>query len=93
MNWWGKLIGTGVGLLGGQLVHWLVQQSVIYMQKPIPLDEQSQHFVLCLFSCAKIAKADGVISAYEIEAIESIMERRLNEKIVYSKMFFEKQKQ
>ncbi|HCY57924.1 MAG TPA: hypothetical protein DHU78_03585 [Opitutae bacterium] len=99
MNWWGKLIGTGVGLLGGP-VGALVGAAIGHLydgNDRAPLDEQKARilYFAYFFSCAgKIAKADGVISASEIEATESIMERfRLNEKNrVFAKNVFRKAK-
>ena len=35
MNWWGKLIGSGIGLLGGPMGALVGAAKVIYMMKTI----------------------------------------------------------
>ena len=42
MNWWGKLIGTGVGMFGVPLVHWRVLRLDICMTKMIPLPRMKE---------------------------------------------------
>lgn len=99
MNWWGKLIGTGVGLLGGP-VGALVGAAIGHLydgNDRAPLEEQKARilYFAYFFSCAgKIAKADGIISSSEIQATESIMERfGLNEKNrAFAKNVFRKAK-
>ena len=80
MNWWGKLIGTGVGMLGGP-VGALAGAALGHLydeDDPTPKNEQKARilYMAYFFSCAaKMAKADGGISAAEIETVESIMNR------------------
>ena len=80
MNWWGKLIGTGVGMLGGP-VGALAGSALGHLydeDDPTPKNEQKARilYLAYFFSCAaKMAKADGGISAAEIETVESIMNR------------------
>ena len=80
MNWWGKLIGTGVGMLGGPIgaLAGAALGHVYDEDDPTPKNEQKARilYLAYFFSCAaKVAKADGGISAGEIEATESIMDR------------------
>ena len=86
MNWWGKLIGTGVGMLGGPIGA-LAGAALGHLyddDDPTPQSEQKARilYLAYFFSCAaKVAKADGGISAEEIRATESIMNRMgLNDK-------------
>jgi DnaJ like chaperone protein len=80
MNWWGKLIGTGVGMFGGPIGA-LAGAALGHLyddDDPTPLDEQRARilYLAYFFSCAaKMAKADGKISAEEISATESIIIR------------------
>tara|TARA_B100002019_G_scaffold33304_2_gene27294 strand:- start:372 stop:1136 length:765 start_codon:yes stop_codon:yes gene_type:complete len=80
MNWWGKLIGTGVGLLGGP-VGALAGAALGHLydeDDPTPQSEQKARimYLAYFFSCAaKISKADGRVSAEEIQATESIINR------------------
>ena len=85
MNWWGKVIGTGVGMLGGPIGA-LAGAALGHLydeDDPTPQNEQKPAFFTSpIFSVhAKVAKADGGISAAEIQATESMMERMgLNDK-------------
>ena len=80
MNWWGKVIGTGVGMLGGPIGA-LAGAALGHLyddDDPTPQNEQKARilYLAYFFSCAaKVAKADGGISAQEIGATESIMDR------------------
>ena len=65
MNWWGKLIGSGIGLLGGPMGA-LVGAAIghLYDEDDITPQDEKKHAscTLLTFSCAsKIAKADGRI--------------------------------
>ena len=99
MNWWGKLIGSGIGLLGGPMGA-LVGAAIghLYDEDDVtPQDEKKARilYIAYFFSCAsKIAKADGRISAREISATESIMDRMgLNNKTKeFAKNVFRKAK-
>ena len=99
MNWWGKLIGTGVGMLGGPIGA-LAGAAIGHLyddDDPTPQSERKARilYLAYFFSCAaKIAKADGSISAKEIEATEFIMERmNLDEKTQnFAKNVFRKAK-
>lgn len=99
MNWWGKLIGTGVGMLGGPIGA-LAGAALGHLyddDDPASQNEQKARilYLAYFFSCAaKVAKADGGISAEEIEATESIMERMgLNDKTrEFAKNVFRKAK-
>jgi DnaJ like chaperone protein len=99
MNWWGKLIGTGVGLLGGPIGA-LAGAAIGHLyddDDPTPQSEKRARvlYFAYFFSCAsKIAKADGSISVREIEATENIM-RRMNlniETTKFAKNVFRKAK-
>ena len=85
MNWWGKLIGTGVGMLAGPIGA-MAGAAIghLYDDNDMPLCEQKARilYLAYFFSCAgKIAKADGVISKAEIETTEIIIDRlSLNQK-------------
>jgi len=80
MNWWGKLIGTGVGMLGGPIGA-LVGAAIGHLyddDDPTPQNEKKAKvlYLAYFFSCAaKIAKADGGVSATEIETTENLMVR------------------
>jgi DnaJ like chaperone protein len=80
MNWWGKVIGTGVGMLGGPIGA-LAGAALGHLydeDDPTPKNEQKARilYLAYFFSCAaKVSKADGGISAAEIQATESMMER------------------
>lgn len=80
MNWWGKLIGSGVGLLIGP-VGALVGAAIGHLydeDDPTPIKERKARilYFAYFFSCAaKISKADGNISEEEIEATELLMDR------------------
>ena len=80
MNWWGKVVGTGFGLLagpvggliGGYLGHQLDQQQ------PGPTDEKKAKLLYHAYffsAAAKLAKANGGISKTEIAKVESIIQR------------------
>ena len=80
MNWWGKLIGTGVGMLGGPLgaIAGAALGHIYDDNDPTPKNEQKARilYLAYFFSCAaKVAKADGYISAEEIATTESLMLR------------------
>ena len=80
MNWWGKLIGTGVGMLGGPigLIAGAALGHLYDEDDPTPQDERKARvlYLAYFFSCAaKVAKADGGISASEIEITETLMQR------------------
>ncbi|MDG0964831.1 MAG: DnaJ domain-containing protein [Opitutales bacterium] len=80
MNWWGKLIGTGVGMLGGPvgLIAGAALGHLYDEDDPTPQDERKARilYLAYFFSCAaKVAKADGGISANEIEVTESLIQR------------------
>ena len=80
MNWWGKLIGTGVGMLGGPIGA-LAGAAIGHLyddDDPTPQNEKKAKvlYLAYFFSCAaKIAKADGGVSATEIETTENLMVR------------------
>ena len=80
MNWWGKLIGTGVGMLGGPIGA-LAGAAIGHLyddDDPTPQNEKKAKvlYLAYFFSCAaKIAKADGGVSATEIETSENLMVR------------------
>ena len=64
MNWWGKVIGTGVGMLGGPIGA-LAGAALGHLydeDDPTPKNEQKARilYLAYFFSCAaKVAKADG----------------------------------
>lgn len=99
MNWWGKLIGTGVGMLGGPIGA-LAGAAIGHLyddDDPIPQNERKARilYLAYFFSCAaKVAKADGAISAAEIAIIENLMVRfRLDSKTTeFCKNVFRKAK-
>ena len=80
MNWWGKLIGTGVGMLGGPIGA-LAGAAIGHLyddDDPTPQNEKKARilYLAYFFSCAaKIAKADGGVSATEIETTENLIVR------------------
>ena len=99
MNWWGKLIGTGVGMLGGPigLIAGAALGHIYDEDDPTPQDERKARilYLAYFFSCAaKVAKADGQVSAKEIAVTESLMKRMaLDEKTVeFAKNVFRKAK-
>ena len=80
MNWWGKLIGTGVGMLGGPIgaLAGAALGHIYDDDDPTPLDERRARilYLAYFFSCAaKIAKADGSVSVSEIKVTESLIQR------------------
>lgn len=101
MNWWGKIVGSGIGLVGGPLGtfigasigHWFDKQT-----NSTSGNEQKAllYYYANFFSCAaKIAKADGSISTAEIDTVQSLIDRmnlsaRLQE---FAKSVFRKAKQ
>ncbi len=98
MNWWGKLVGTGVGMLVGPIGA-LAGAAIghMYDDKTVPKNEQQARilYLAYFFSCAgKIAKADGVISESEIEVTQSLINRlTLNNKTSdFAKNVFRKSK-
>jgi DnaJ like chaperone protein len=80
MNWWGKLIGTGVGLLGGPIGA-IAGAAIGHLYDdgdPTPQNEQKARilYLTYFFSCAaKLSKADGHVSAGEIKVVESLIKR------------------
>ncbi len=80
MNWWGKLVGSSVGLLagpigvliGGYLGH-------RFDEKSSPMQDEKKakilYYAYFFSAAAKIAKANGNISVEEIEKVESIIQR------------------
>ena len=99
MNWWGKLIGTGVGMFGGPIGA-LAGAALGHLyddDDSTPLNEQKARilYLAYFFSCAaKVAKADGKISAAEISTTELLISRlRLDEKTSdFAKNVFRKAK-
>jgi hypothetical protein len=99
MNWWGKLIGTGVGMIGGPvgLIAGAAIGHLYDENDPTPQDERKARilYLAYFFSCAaKVAKADGGISVREIAITESLMQRMgLDEKTTeFAKNVFRKAK-
>lgn len=80
MNWWGKLIGTGVGMFGGPIGA-LAGAAIGHLydeDDPTPQNERKARilYLAYFFSCAaKISKADGGISSEEISMTELLMDR------------------
>lgn len=80
MNWWGKLIGTGVGMFGGPIGA-LAGAAIGHLydeDDPTPPNERRARilYLAYFFSCAaKIARADGGISKSEITMTENLMNR------------------
>ena len=80
MNWWGKLIGSGVGMLVGP-VGALAGAAIGHLNDeddPTPTNERKARilYFAYFFSCAaKISKADGNVSEKEIEVTELLMNR------------------
>ena len=80
MTWWGKLIGTGVGMFGGPIGA-LVGAAFGHAydkDNPEVTDEKKARvlYLAYFFSClAKVAKADGRVSEAEINVAESLMAR------------------
>jgi DnaJ like chaperone protein len=80
MNWWGKLIGTGVGMFGGPIGA-IAGAAIGHLyddDDPTPQNEQKARilYLAYFFSCAaKIAKADGRVSEGEIRTVESLINR------------------
>ena len=99
MNWWGKLIGTGIGMFGGPIGA-LAGAALGHLydeDDPATQDERKARvlYLAYFFSCAaKVAKADGRISAEEIAVTESLMQRMgLDEKTAeFAKNVFRKAK-
>jgi DnaJ like chaperone protein len=98
MNWWGKLVGTGVGMLAGPIGA-MAGAAIghLYDDKTVPKNEQQARilYLAYFFSCAgKIAKADGVISESEIKVTQSLIDRlKLNKKTSdFAKNVFRKSK-
>ena len=93
------MIGTGVGMLGGP-VGALAGAALGHLydeDDPTPKNEQKARilYLAYFFSCAaKVAKADGGISAGEVGTVESIMQRMgLDEKTMeFAKNVFRKAK-
>jgi DnaJ like chaperone protein len=80
MSWWGKLIGTGVGMFGGPIGA-IAGAAIGHLyddDDPTPQNEQKARilYLAYFFSCAaKIAKADGRVSEGEIRTVESLINR------------------
>ena len=80
MSWWGKLIGTGVGMFGGPIGA-IAGAAIGHLyddDDPIPQNEQKARilYLAYFFSCAaRIAKADGRVSEGEIRTVESLINR------------------
>ena len=80
MNWWGKLIGTGVGMFGGPIGA-IAGAAIGHLyddDDSTPQNEQKARilYLAYFFSCAaKIAKADGHVSEGEIRTVESLINR------------------
>ena len=80
MSWWGKLIGTGVGMFGGPIAA-IAGAAIGHLyddEDPTPQNEQKARilYLAYFFSCAaKIAKADGRVSEGEIRTVESLINR------------------
>ena len=80
MNWWGKLIGTGVGMFGGPIGA-IAGAAIGHLyddDDPTPQNEKKARilYLAYFFSCAaKIAKADGHVSEGEIRTVESLINR------------------
>ena len=99
MNWWGKLIGTGVGMFGGPIGA-LAGAAIGHLydeDDPTPQNERKARilYLAYFFSCAaKISKADGGISQSEIAMTENLMNRLgLDEKTTeFAKNVFRKSK-
>ena len=100
MSWWGKIVGSGIGLLsgpiggliGGSVGHWFDEKN-----SSDTIDERRAllHYYAYFFSCAaKIAKVDGGISTKEIEVVESLIQRlRLSGSVKdFAKSVFRKSK-
>ena len=100
MNWWGKLIGTGIGMFGGPIGA-LAGAALGHLydeDDPATQDERKARvlYLAYFFSCAaKVAKADGRISAEEIAVTESLMKRMgLDERTAeFAKNVFRKAKE
>lgn len=99
MKWWGKLIGTGVGMFGGPIGA-LAGAAIGHLydeDDPTPQNERKAKalYLAYFFSCAaKISKVDGGISKSEIAMTENLMKRMgLNEKTKeFAKNVFRKAK-
>ena len=80
MNWWGKVVGASIGMLAGPLSS-LVGTAIGHLfdetnRPPSNAQKAKLYYLAHFFSCAaKIAKADGRISAHEINKAESLMDR------------------
>ncbi|MBT5910909.1 MAG: hypothetical protein HOH25_14025, partial [Opitutae bacterium] len=71
MTWWGKLIGTGVGMFGGPIgaMAGAALGHAYDKDNPEVTDEKKARvlYLAYFFSClAKVAKADGRVSEAEI---------------------------
>ena len=80
MNWWGKMIGSSVGLLGGPiggLIGGYIGHKFDQSRPQIKDEKEAKLLYYAYFfsSAAKIAKANGQISQQEIEKVESIIQR------------------
>ena len=100
MNWWGKAIGTGIGLLGGPLSaliggavgHFFDEEA---KQPKEELRAKLLYYALFFSSAAKVARADGGISSKEIECVESLIKKfSLNQRLEnFAKDIFRKSKE
>ncbi len=80
MRWWGKIVGTGVGLLAGPiggLIGGYLGHQVDGTKSPVYDEKKAKLLYYAYFfsAAAKVAKADGIISEQEIEKVESIIKR------------------
>jgi len=80
MTWWGKLVGSGIGLLGGPwaalaggaIGHFFDQENQTPEEE---LRAKLLYHALFFSAAAKIAKADGKISYNEILIVESLIQK------------------
>lgn len=80
MNWWGKLLGSSVGLLAGPIGALIGGYfGHQFDEKNFPIEDEKKakvlYYAYFFSAAAKIAKANGNISAEEIEQVESIIQR------------------
>ena len=99
MNWWGKVVGSSIGLVAGPigaLIGGYLGHQIDDNTKPSYDEKKAKLLFYAYFfsSAAKIAKADGVISRQEIEKVESLIRRmELSQKMEnFAKDIFRKSK-